>query len=328
MRLQSLSLLAIALWPFGASLAESTSRPAMSVPSVGVVFDSELHALRRVSGIPGAALLSGAIDAGFSIANAGVARESILVSSASDGSVRLVRVEQNGIAAPIINGAMKAPESIIPSSSGRAAVLSSGGLVQIISGLPDIPATSRQFATGDAGDLTAAAVSDDGRIVLFIAAGNRGTGVWRLNADTGTFDNVLQDAAATVAFRPDSTDAVAVSAAGEIYQLPISGDIRKLALVAESGNAAGIQVSADGARAYVAFSDGVLATIDVGSGMVDRISCRCTPTGLQAMSLSKVFRINDPSSGTLMLLDTSGSEPRTWFVPPDRTPQASPENER
>jgi hypothetical protein len=113
-----------------------------------------------------------------------------------------------------------------------------------------------------------------------------------------------------------------------MYHLPINGDIRKIGPVVQSGTAIGVQTNTNGSHAYVAYSDGMLAVIDVSSGVANTISCRCTPSALSAMDSSSLFRVNDPAAGTLILFDTSGAEPRTWFVPPDRTSPDRPENER
>jgi hypothetical protein len=328
MRLHSISLLAIVLWPFGVCIAESTSGANISFPLIGVVFDSELRALRRVSGIPGAALLGAAIEIGFPIASAGIARESILVSSAADGTVRLLRIDANRVTTQFIDDVIGVPDRITASPSGRAAVLSSGGLLQVISGLPDAPVSSRQFSIPGAGDFITAAVSDDGRFVLCIAAESRGGGVWRLNVDEGTSETVLQAATTAIAFQPGSRNGIAVSAVGELYQLPISSEIRKFGPLIQSGTPIGVQVNTDGGHAYVAYSDGVLAVIDVTSGAANTVSCGCTPSAFIAMNSSSLFRINDPSAGTLILFDTSRAEPRTWFVPPDKVSQDRPENEQ
>lgn len=318
MRVLYISSLVVTLCSVRASSADGGLSSNIRIPSLGIVYDN--GTVRPILGMPGAAILGAPLDLGFPVENAATAAQQdyALATSAGDHRLRLVRMQDGSTVVRTLLDAMVSPDRIIPSASGRAAVVYSRATarLQVISGLPEAPVVSREFTT--AGLAVNLAVSDDGKSVLLVAGGQDAGSAWLLNTDTGKFELQLQDATAAICFRPDSRDALAVSRSGEIYLLG-SGGMSKFGLIPTTADPVAIQASPDGARAYVAYTDGTLAVIDSGAGTVQTMSCNCKPTGLNPVKLSKMYRINEPSDSTLLLFDASAAGPRIWFVPPDRT---------
>src|SRR6266545_605057 len=109
----------------------------LQMPSSGFVFDGASHTLRRIQGIPGAALIGAGIEFGFPVTAATVSprMDSAIVLSA-DGMPHVFRLNGDGPAeSPIAD--LAAPARVVFSPSGSAAALYANGSVQVIKGLPD-----------------------------------------------------------------------------------------------------------------------------------------------------------------------------------------------
>jgi len=46
------------------------------------------------------------------------------------------------------------------------------------------------------------------------------------------------------------------------------------------------------------------------------LSCQCTPTGLDRLAGTDVFRLTEPSTGPMWVLDAGAHQSRIVFVPP------------
>lgn len=298
-----------------AAFVEPGSASPLRLPSLGFVYDGGARGVRPIVGTPGAAVLGDPLAVGFPIATAAIARNYALVLSADDGRLRLVELGGEGVVVRMLEDTLPAAERIVLSPTGAAAVLynASAGRLQVITGLPNAPMMSREVPTAELGDGTVnPAVSDDGQAVLFLAGGR----VWLLGPDGGRAELAL-DASASVSFRPNSHEAVAVSRTGEIHLIARGGGISKFGLVVGApDDPSGVQLSGDGTRAYVAYANGVVSIFNSVTGIVKHVSCGCRATGLHGVNAPSMFRINDASSAPVMLIDDSNEEPRLWFIPP------------
>ena len=70
-----------------------------------------------------------------------------------------------------------------------------------------------------------------------------------------------------------------------------------------------------GDSVYVASRAGNIAALVIDTGAAGFVSCGCSPSGLSPMGNGTLLRLNEISDGPLMLVDTSGTQLRTWFVP-------------
>ncbi len=149
----------------------------LQAPSAGFVFDGSSQVLRRIQGIPGAALIGDGIDFGFPVTAATVApRIDAAIVLSADSAAHLFRLTADGPVETSIAG-LTAPEHLVFSPSGTAAALYAGGNVQVIRGLPDgavLAATIRVHGNTKAKG-PALAISDDGAYLLYAARRPRGT---------------------------------------------------------------------------------------------------------------------------------------------------------
>lgn len=310
MKIMRFLLTLIPLLASGATVNHHARLP-VGGPVLGYVYDPGLGAFRALRGIPGAALVDGPANAGFTAATGAVApgNDMALAVSAGDGLVRVVRLGER-VGSGILDGAMPSPDRIVFSPSGSAAILWSrnAARLQKVTGLPESPVVA-DLEYG--GTPEAMAISDDGATVL-IAAGDA------LTMLAGSAAPVqLPVSAAAAAFRRGSGDALTVSAGGDVYLVGAGGSGWRLVHAGESGtaNPAGVQVSDDGKLGYVASAGGTLSILNLDTGEAAAVVCNCRPTALAPLTKRSVFRVTDPASPLVWLFDASQAAPGVWFVP-------------
>ncbi len=130
-----------------------------------------------------------------------------------------------------------------------------------------------------------------------------------------------QSASAIYFLRGTRDVLIADSRANRIYLVKDATGASQAKLLAdEPQSIAGpvaVAASKDNKRAFVV-SAGLLgvATIDLADGAVTLTRCGCAPSQLNPLNGNAVFRLTDPSAGTMWLFDGDGAEPRIVFVPP------------
>ena len=283
----------------------------LAAPSLGFVFDPPAHALRRIQGIPGAALVGAPVDFGFAVSAAYVAPrlDSVFVLAASDGRAHLFRLTADAPLERAVDS-MGAPLRVVFSPSGTAAALYSPGSVQVIKGLPDAPAVSATISLHR--NLRARrplpdtlAISDDGAYLLY------GTGgPIELIGVAGNSRQIM--AGALAAFAPGGHDAAVISSGKLILFQDIAGAATERSFDAIETPSA-LAFSPDGQKLFVASATGrAVTTIQVATGDRSALACDCAPSAL--IPMGSVFRLNELGSEPLWLLDTA-SERGLVFVP-------------
>ena len=324
MRFVYKSLLTITVLFFQAAHAESAGETKIGVPALGWVFDSHSAAMRPILGTLGAAMLGPAIDSGFPIARTAIdsQRAFAIAVSAQDHRVRVIRLGAGTVTPVLLDGAEESPDRTVLSPAGTAAMLyfAKAGRIQVVTGLPDLPVISREISTGGLmGGVGELAISDNGQRSLLAIEDGAERSLWIVEENTGLSPVALPGSPAAIGFRPNGREGVAVTRAGELYWIDGSS-VRPHGAVTLSDSAApvGIQVSRDGKRTYIAYSNGSIFDVDATTGVVSAASCGCQATGLHLLNYS-LLRINEPSTFPLLLVNVSDTSPRVWFVPPDRT---------
>jgi hypothetical protein len=282
----------------------------LQAPSAGFVFDGASHSLRRIQGIPGAALIGDSIDFGFPVTAATVSpRMDSAIVLAADGAPHIFRLASDGLAEVSIAG-LATPERLAFSPSGTAAALYAAGNIQVIRGLPDtatLAATIRVHGNTKARG-PALAVSDDGAYLLFTSSGPV-----ELIGVAGDSRKLLDAApGALVAFAPGGHDA-AVTHAGTltIYRDLIGPATQRD--VAGISSPSALAFSSDGHIVFVASEHGrTVSAIDAAAGGIVPLNCDCAPAALVPMGA--LFRLNEMSDAPLWLLDASAT-PKLIFVP-------------
>jgi hypothetical protein len=277
---------------------------------LGYVYDPGAGALRPIRGVPGAALVDGAIDPGFTAvrAFAAPAGDVALAVSAADGSVW--RIDLRRAAASPVAGAMAQPDAILFSPSGAAGLLYSaaGGRMQVVTGMGG-QASAADVATGAAG--VPLAIADDGAAV--VAATADGAAIYF--PDNSSPAVLLPAPAVTASFRRGAHDALAATASGDIYLFETStGQWRQVYTGdVHTRNPAGVQFAPGGA-AWAASAGGDISTIDLAGGGSQTVSCGCAPTAFEPLSGS-VYRLTGASDPLLWIWDATQATPAVRFVP-------------
>ena len=282
-------------------------------PSTGFVFDPSAHTLRRIQGIPGAALVGAPVEFGFAVSAAYVAPrlDSVFVL-AGDGRAHLFRLTADAPLELAVDS-LGAPLRVVFSPSGSAAALYTPGSVQVIKGLPDAPVVAATWSLRAIPRQRrplpfTLAISDDGAYLLYGTGGPieliGGAGVSRRFVD-GAPD-------ALAAFAPGGHDAAVVHSGKLILFRDIAGAAtdRSFDGIAAPSAAA---FSPDGQRLFVSSATGrAVTTIQVATGDRSALACDCTPSALVPMG--SVYRLNELGTEPLWLLDTA-SDRGLIFVP-------------
>jgi hypothetical protein len=282
-------------------------------PSAGFVFDPAAHALRRIQGIPGAALVGAPVEFGFPLSAAYVAPrlDSVFVL-AGEGQARLFRLSAD---APVelAVGALGTPQRVVFSPSGTAAALLSADSVQVINGLPGAPVVAATISLRanprprrPLPDVLA--VSDDGAYLLYAAGGPI-----ELIGVSGNSRRATDAApGALAAFAPGGHDAAVVHGDKLTLFQDIAGAATERSFPGVAGPAA-LAFSPDGQKLFVSSATSrAVTTILVATGDRSALPCACAPSTLAPMG--SLLRLNELGSEPLWLLDTA-SDRGLVFVP-------------
>jgi len=304
--------------------AERNLGSTITVPTLGWVFDGQAQAIRPIVGTLGAAIIGPPINAGFLVATASVASQQgfAIVVSAEDQRVRTITLRNNESLIRDVKAADTAPDRIVLSPSGTAALLyfSKAGRVQVITGLPLDPAIQHEFSLSDR-EITATgwAVSDDGGRMLFVTPAEMTSSVRVLDAKLGMYTAAFEGSSFVMSFFPDSHKALIVNQSSEIFLLE-EGTPSHLGRTAVQAavNPVAIQFSQKRTQAYIAYANGNIVEFDLATGVAKTASCNCRITDLDALNDLSLFRITELSASPLLLVNMADSEPRIWFVPSNR----------
>jgi hypothetical protein len=303
--LVSVCLLACSLYGQAGKLAR---------PSMGFVFDPSAHTLRRIEGIPGAALVGSPVEFGFALSAAYVAPRLDSAFVMADGVCRahLFRLTADApreLAVDSLGSCLLA----VYSPSGTAAALYSTGSVLVIKGLPDAPVAAatirlRPNPRPQRPLPFTLAVSDDGQYLLYGAGG-----LIELFGVAGDRRQVAHGPReVTAAFAPGGHDAAVI----QRDKVTLFHDIAGAATVRTFPGIempSGVAFSPDGQKLFVA-SMGLpsVTIIQVATGDHTELPCDCTPSTLTPMG--SLFRLNELGTEPLWLLD-SASDRALFFVP-------------
>src|SRR5213593_3389879 len=145
-------------------------------PVLGYVLDRTAGALRPIRGIPGAATMGDPIELDAPLADVSISPEQdyALAADSKSGDLVLIDLAGGPAAARRFAGAFVRPQRLAISPGGGVAALVDldERRVQILSGLPHAPSTTRDLPL-DPGlaDIEALAVSDDGASLLVATRG-------------------------------------------------------------------------------------------------------------------------------------------------------------
>lgn len=298
---------------------------AMKAPGLGFAWDGRSNQIRPIHGIPGAAILGeGTGQTEYASVVISPRHDLALAISVDTGKVQAIRLSSGNV--QDVPGVGAAPSRLIFSPSGTAA-LAVGAKLQLLAGLPESPTLQDVVLPPDAGTPTSIAISDDAQLVLFSARSDDTASTWLLVPGMSPFPVAVPGPIVVASFQPGTRDAVAIGPDGTVYQLlnsSIRGEVRQLyAGSPQTADPVAVRTSFDGKRIYTANRIGTVAAIDLASASLEAVDCGCTPTGLEPLAFTNLFRITEISDRPLMLFDVSVPTPRVWFVPADAPPASS-----
>jgi hypothetical protein len=285
----------------------------LQAPSSGFVFDRSSQTLRRIQGIPGAALVGPAVDFGFPVTAATVSpRSDSAIVLSDDGAAHFFRLTGDSPAETLVDG-LAAPERIVFSPSGTAAALYTSGSVQVLKGLPDAAALAATVSVPGRPKVRrpvqeALAISDDGAYLLY-----QGAGAVELIGVAGD-SRTLMDATpgAFAAFAPAGHDAAVIHSGTLTVIQDVLGAATRRDMPGLTSLSA-VAFAPDARTVFVASERGrTVSAINVATGDSSPLACDCAPTSLVPMG--SLYRLNEMSSAPLWLLDATAA-PRLVFVP-------------
>jgi hypothetical protein len=158
--------------------AQTNSPGWMTAPLAGLAANGDLTEIRAIQGVPGASTVGRPISlpAGVRRVHLAPAQGWALVEQTSDRALGLMAFSGMLPGSVItIDGVMSAPDIISFSPSGRSAVIHSkaAARLQVLTGLDTTPTVTLQSDTSSLGELSAAAVSDDGTMAVALTSEGR-----------------------------------------------------------------------------------------------------------------------------------------------------------
>jgi hypothetical protein len=285
----------------------------LAAPSAGLVFDRSAHTLRRIQGIPGAAVVGAPVEFGMVVSAAYVSpRLDSAVVLGEDGTAHFFQLTAD---APLERrvDSLGTPQRVVFSPSGTAAALYSPGSVRVIKGLPDAPVVTGNISLRNGQRIRrqvpySLAVSDDGAHLLYAAGGPV-----ELIGVAGNSRQVMPGSmGALTAFAPGSHDAAIVHAGKLFLFQDIAGAATERNFDGISAPSA-VAFSPDSQRVFVASTAGrTITAFRVATGERSDLTCDCAPESL--IPMGSFFRLTELSGEPLWLLDAV-SDRGLVFVP-------------
>lgn len=277
------------------------------VPALGYIFDTSARALRPILGIPRAASVGEPFRSGFSIQSAivlGGSSQALAISSGGSASLIDLTGRIPVAVLPLVGHA----QALYSSPRGTAAAVLTENWVGFVTGigLGDPQVAGLALDTQP----VAASVSDDG---MYLIAALQDGSILIVGHDGSRTSIAPPSPVSRVAFRPGSTDALAVTADNRAW-LVQSGAMTQIAGPDDGlTEPMGLGFLPDGNRAVIANSNGMILTVDVRSGAKSSATCSCNPTRLEPMASPGVFRLTEAPAQPQYMFD--GGSLQTFFVP-------------
>jgi hypothetical protein len=318
----------ILLIALGVLAVAGRAQPSASVsgPVTGFVFDAQLGAVRPMLGIPGAAYL-GAVAAPGLVA-ASVAPDGSAALAVRRGGALLLYTGLRGRAPAVLAlpGSMAGADFFAWSSDNTAAaIFSSGtGQGQMLTGLPRSPVASSAIDLSSLAGRVTALAFDGQRLIVGVSSAESG-GIYIAGASSG-IERIAPAASPSAIVLAGAALYFADSQSQQIFQVRnYAGAAAALVFASDSSisSPAGLQVSADGQRLYVANAGSrKLAVYDIPSQSPGQtLDLNFTPTRLDRFGDPAVFLMNGTGQGPLYVARDGGpGKAAVYFVPSPAKP--------
>jgi hypothetical protein len=271
-------------------------------PVLGYVFEPASHAIRPVIGVPGSAIVDGALASASKIEMTFVAPgRRFAVAEMRGGSMAVLRWHGANIEITEVEGAPATLTLAAFSSTEFAATYSKdASRIQVWRGVPDAPALAWEIA---AGDVQALAISADGGQVA--AAGPAGVTIY---SESSTKLAIGGDFTAVV-FLPGTHEILAA----ERDSCRLVGATGLEACAGRARPATSLAVSRDGTTLAVA-GEAQLTLVQLRDlKSAASIECESKPSGVTPVDSDTGFLVT-ATDGSLWVLDFDSGEPRLVFA--------------
>lgn len=305
---------------FGALAAAGWAQSSAGVngPVTGFVFDSQAGAIRPMLGIPGGAYLGNPTATG--LATAAVSPDGSSALAVQNGKLVLY----NGLrtAAPVVSsvgGVIANPSYFAWADNDTAAIFAPGSAQAQILSLTTSPAAGAPIdLAGLPGPVTALAF--DGQHLILAVKSSESGGIYLASAAAG-IERIAAAANPSALAVAGSSLYFADSQAQQIFQVQNYARTPAMVLFAnDSGidSPAGLQISTDGQRLYVANAGNRKLTVyDIASRLPQQtLDLSFTPTRLDRFGDSSVFLMNGIGPGPVYVARDGGAgKAAVYFVP-------------
>jgi hypothetical protein len=295
----------------GPPASNQTPAGAASGPTLGYVWSAADSTLRPLAGVPGAAVVgSSIVAAGKYTAGAASARLQLALLEDASGGVWLKPL--SGTPQQIASGQPQALRFSFAATSDSA-VAYAPGAPGILS-LETLSTQARVAKIAAPSGLVSAAISDNGALAIATATS------LAVSASGGAFGSpVTLGKFGGMSFLAAGSDLVYADAASNTVSR-VSGAVTTVIASAKDGVSTPSSVAATVDQHWVAVlnqADGSLLRIDLtGAQAAQRLTCACTPTGLDPLAGNGVFALSAARlSSPIWALDAGTTAARTFFVP-------------
>jgi hypothetical protein len=306
---------------FGAFAAMAAAQPSAGVAGPVTGFVITAGAIRPMLGVPGGAYL------GASVLATGL--DAALVSPDGSAALAVQQVDQlvlyNGLRSGLptalgVKGSIAGPDHLAwaPNSASAAVYSSRTAQGQMVTSLGSSPAAGPPIdLAGLPGTVTVLAC--DGQRLILGVSGDSG-GIYLAGA-AGGIQRIASAASPSAIALAGASLYFSDAQSERIFQVPNYAGT-PVAMVFSSdtdiASPAGLQVSADGQRLYVANAGSrKLAVYDIASrSAVQSIALNFTPTRLDLFGDSSVFLMNSAGQGPIYVVrDAAAGRAAVYFVP-------------
>ncbi len=298
---------------FLAAALAGTAVAQVSVPVLGYLPDQ--GSVRTMTGIPASASIGPLLSAGQAFAQITVSSSgSFALASTSAGEVVVLTVAADGVTLQTATVPGATAGNLQLSPNGTSAVISNGGALQVIGGLPNSPSIVSATDVTYLGTPSALAVSDDAQLV----AGVFGGAVYAIGTSGQVIPLPTPAGVVAVAFFHGTEDLAATTAVEIVEISNITGTPTSTTLFGSPNTPIPAQspialaMTADNAWVVLVEPDGGIGQVQLSSGTVSVAHCGCTPEGLMGLG-GDLFRVSNLTKGAVKVYDASSGN--VWFVP-------------
>ena len=286
-------------------------------PILGFVPETSSSSVRPILGIPDASLLGEPLGFGSEVRMVAISpkQDFGVAVRKEDAQFVLIPFRENLEMIPIFGTATE--DSLIaisPTGSAVAQLDSDSRRVRFMTGSTEFDVSMVP------GRITQLGISDDAAVALLKSTAEDGDSLWVVDASNAPRQIAL-DRPGAFAFFPKRRDVAAIEESNKsvVVIRNVDADATRIPLFSANETIATLSSVAalDDARQVVVADGniGIVAVVDVETGMASYTSCSCRPTGLFRLKGTSIFRLEDPSQEPIWILDAS-SEPRTIVIPP------------